>query len=454
MKIDSGARTTSVYDAANRLTYAQDSTGRTTFTFDASGNQIRQTSPTLQITTSAWDFENMNTVTILPALSRVTLTYNGDQMRVEKDTASLTRKYVFDGQSILLETDGTNLSQAVYAHEPFDYGKLLSQRQNQSGTWVPINYSFDGLGSTDSLTDSNQVITDTYTYYAFGVIKATSGSTTNGFTWVGELGYVRDIETGEYELSLRQYLPDRARFKSQDPIGLGAGDPNMHRYVQNNPLNLTDRTGLQAEIAPPAHGEPTPNPLTDLQQELDLQNKGLDLAYEELVLAESDKISTPKEKAANIKRARAAIQTIKARIRDLHFKIAFAQISASMAKAVKDAKGALIPPKVLQKIADQLAKAKAGISGGLKVVGKLRDRVKDVMDELARGKGTFLGSSGCEKEEMSVGPGQSYQCTIWIRLSDNTVIYIKYTKSQDALLPDGVEIGLGSWPPKLVEGSE
>jgi hypothetical protein len=158
VKLDSGSPTTSVYDAANRITYGQDSTGRTTFTFDATGNQTQQKTPTLQITTSVWDFENMNTATILPTLSRVTLTYNGDQQRVEKDTASLTRKYVFDGQNILLETDGTNLTQAVYTLEPLDYGNLLSQRQNQSGTWVPINYSFDGLGSTDSLTDGSQVM--------------------------------------------------------------------------------------------------------------------------------------------------------------------------------------------------------------------------------------------------------------------------------------------------------
>jgi RHS repeat-associated protein len=155
---------------------------------------------------------------------------------------------VFDGENILLETDGTNLSQAVYTLEPLEYGKLISQRQNQSGTWVSINYSFDGLGSTDSLTDGNQVITDTYTYYAFGLIKASSGTTTNGFTWVGELGYVRDTETGEYELSVRQYFPDRARFKSQDPLGLDP-DINLYRYVDNNCTCQVDPSGLQGIIA-------------------------------------------------------------------------------------------------------------------------------------------------------------------------------------------------------------
>jgi RHS repeat-associated protein len=175
-------------------------------------------------------------------LSRVTLVYNGDQQRVEKDTASQVRKYVLDGQNILLETDGANASQEVFTLEPLDFGKLLSQRQLVAGLWVPIHYSFDGLGSADSLTDSNQVITDTYTYYAFGLIKASSGTTSNEFTWAGELGYIRDAETGEYGLAIRQYLPDRGRFKSEDPLGLDP-DPNPYSYVGNKAPNLVDPSG-------------------------------------------------------------------------------------------------------------------------------------------------------------------------------------------------------------------
>jgi RHS repeat-associated protein len=87
------------------------------------------------------------------------------------------------------------------------------------------------------------VITDSYTYFAFGQLKASTGTTTNRYTWVGELGYSRDLETGEYALGVRQYLPDRARFKSEDPLGLGP-DANPFRYCQNGPLLWTDPSGL------------------------------------------------------------------------------------------------------------------------------------------------------------------------------------------------------------------
>ena len=242
VKDDSGALTTSTYDAANRLINALDSTGTTTFTFDATGNQTKQVSPSGQITTSVWDFENMNTATLLPSSDIVTLVYNGDQMRVEKETASSTRKLVYDGQNILLETDGSNLVQSVNTLEPLEYGNLIAQRQLQSGIWVPVTYQFDGLGSTDSLTDSAQVVTDTYTYFAFGKLKNSTGTTANEFQWVGQLLYVIDPETGKYKAGIRIVDPNRERFMSQDPQGQDP-DPNEYRYVRNRPTQDTDPSG-------------------------------------------------------------------------------------------------------------------------------------------------------------------------------------------------------------------
>jgi uncharacterized protein RhaS with RHS repeats len=89
LKIHDGARTTSVYDAANQLTYSQDASGRTTRhcrfvrrldpsgqntpqsrrrrseqtarggTFDADGNQQVVKAPNGDRTTYAWDYENL-----------------------------------------------------------------------------------------------------------------------------------------------------------------------------------------------------------------------------------------------------------------------------------------------------------------------------------------------------------------------------------------------------------
>jgi RHS repeat-associated protein len=234
---------TSVYNGANQIVWSQDGSGRTTITYDADGNLTREVKPSGQITTSVWDAENMNSAVLLPDTTRVTYTYNADNLRVRKDTASGTRKYVFDLQNPFTETDGSDVTQAVYVVEPQTYGNIVSQRQLVGGIWNSVYYHFDALGSTGSLSDGMAVVTDTYTYTAFGETKASTGTTTNAYTWVGELGYFRDVETGSYNLHERPYEPDKARMKNPDPLGLEI-DPNEYRIVGNNPVNAVDPSGM------------------------------------------------------------------------------------------------------------------------------------------------------------------------------------------------------------------
>jgi RHS repeat-associated protein len=52
-----------------------------------------------------------------------------------------------------------------------------------------------------------------------------------------------DPESGNYYYRARVYSPDLGRFLSLDPLGFDSGDYNLYRYVENNPLNLTDPSG-------------------------------------------------------------------------------------------------------------------------------------------------------------------------------------------------------------------
>jgi RHS repeat-associated protein len=273
LKLDGGSRTTSVYNGVNRIVYSQDGTGRTTITYDVDGNLTKEVKPSGQITTSVWDAENMNGAVLLPDTTRVTYTYNGNHQRVRKDAAGGTRKYVYNLENLLTETDVSNVTQAVYTLEPVQYGNLVSQRQLVGASWNAIYYHYDALGSTDSLSDSMAVVSDTYTYTAFGKLQASTGTTTNLFTWAGELGYVRDTETGEYGLRVRQYQPDKARFKSQDPVGFVPDPISLYRYVGNNAVTAVDPSGLEGKLCPKAlPSSPTLNnrtaPLDDLIRDL------------------------------------------------------------------------------------------------------------------------------------------------------------------------------------------
>lgn len=82
----------------------------------------------------------------------------------------------------------------------------------------------------------------------FGVSTQTSGSSGQPFGYTGEQ---RDGETGFVYLRARLYDPQIGRFVQRDPFAGMAGDPlSLHRYayVQNNPVNYIDPSGLKAQI--------------------------------------------------------------------------------------------------------------------------------------------------------------------------------------------------------------
>jgi RHS repeat-associated protein len=59
----------------------------------------------------------------------------------------------------------------------------------------------------------------------------------------GYTGRELDSETGLYYYRARYYAPTTGRFISEDPMGFGAGDTNLYRYVFNNATNYTDPSG-------------------------------------------------------------------------------------------------------------------------------------------------------------------------------------------------------------------
>jgi RHS repeat-associated protein len=57
-----------------------------------------------------------------------------------------------------------------------------------------------------------------------------------------------DAETGLYYYRGRYYSPALGRFISTDPVGYSAGDPNLYRYVRDNPAGRTDPRGTHPII--------------------------------------------------------------------------------------------------------------------------------------------------------------------------------------------------------------
>ena len=236
---NAAGRTTYTYDVANQLETAVLGTTRTTYTYDNNGNlEVENASGTR--TTHTWNDENQLTQVAKTGMTTNQYTFNGDGQRVQIVDSQGTKKPIWDFQNVLLETDGSNVTQVVYTLEPAGYGNLVSQRRSSTTSY----YLFDALGSTRKLTGSASSVTDSYDFRAYGDTFASSGSTVNVFRWVGELGYYLDIDRLAYYLRARPYNPAIARFLSQDPSGFEGSRWNLYEYAQSRSTSLIDPSGL------------------------------------------------------------------------------------------------------------------------------------------------------------------------------------------------------------------
>ena len=238
---------------ANQLKWSQDASGRTTYTFDADGNQERVLAPDGSRTTTVWDYENRATSIQLPSGIRNTMSYEPEGLRVKLEESTGTKKFVWDDQNYLAETDGTDDTQVVYTNEPRYYGNLISQRRGSTTSW----YHFDALGSTRQLTDATQGITDQRIYDAWGSVVGSDGMTVFPFQFVGNLGYCTDADHGNIYIRARLYQPVLSRWWSADPLAglllqsrrgpVGRSLRSLYSYVNSRPTSLRDPSGLQEQ---------------------------------------------------------------------------------------------------------------------------------------------------------------------------------------------------------------
>jgi RHS repeat-associated protein len=211
----------------------------TTYSYDLAGNQTVVTAPAASRTTYGWDYENRLLTVKLPASVPNTMQYDGDGRRVQKQDSTGLTNYAWDEQNIVQEADQHNVTQATYTLGRAYYGELISQRRGSTTN----SFGFDGLGSTDRLTNVAGTVTDTYRYRAFGSVQASTGTTTNPYKYGGQIGYYMQPDLSQFHARTRLADPNSGRWLS---IDANHADPNEYRYVMNNPVNDTDPSGQQA----------------------------------------------------------------------------------------------------------------------------------------------------------------------------------------------------------------
>jgi len=198
---------------------------------DADGNVV-------ETVTYSWNKENRLVGVSAPNLS-VSYAYDADGVRVSSTVKGVTTEYLVDKNLPYAQVLEELVNDSAIAS--YVYGlDLISQERGNADSY----YLVDGLGSTRGLTNASGVVTDTYSYDAFGNSIASAGATANNYLFAGEQF---DPNLGDYYLRQRYYNPGVGRFTRRDIYEGSLEDPmSLHKYLYGNanPVTYTDSTGL------------------------------------------------------------------------------------------------------------------------------------------------------------------------------------------------------------------
>jgi RHS repeat-associated protein len=228
------------YDGNDRLLKEVTNGVTTTYTYDNNGNTLTKTVGTAK-TTYQWNVENrlVGADTDDDGVNDVTNEYDGDGIRIRQTVAGEETRFLVDKNrdyaQVLEEYTPSKIIKAsyIYGHD------LISQLRDTERSF----YHVDGLGSTRALTDINGLLTDAYSYEAFGEIIKQLGNTQNSYLFAGEQ---RDPNLGLDYLRARYLDVNSGRFYGRDPFKGIIKNPmtlNPFLYAGNNPVNLIDPSG-------------------------------------------------------------------------------------------------------------------------------------------------------------------------------------------------------------------
>ncbi len=161
-----------------------------------------------------------------------TYAYDGDGNRVKKTANGVSTFYVGNHYEV---TNGVTLKY-------YYFGKQRVAMRTSAGV---VYLHSDHLGSTSATSGAS---VSAQTYYAFGNIRSTTGTTPTDFGFTGQR---RDVSAGLMYYGLqgsygRFYDPVLARFTQADIKNTDKTNPqalNRYTYTGNNPVRFTDPDG-------------------------------------------------------------------------------------------------------------------------------------------------------------------------------------------------------------------
>ncbi len=217
--------------------------GPATYTYTASG-ELR-TKTTLEGTTT-YDYDPLGNLmsVALPGGTLVEYLVDGRNRRTGKKVdGALVQGFLYDGQlRPLVELDGAG---GVVSR--FVYVTRTNVPDSMVGQGVAYRIITDHLGSPRLVVNAaTGEVAQRMDYDEFGNVLQ---DTSPGFQPFGFAGGLYDRHTKLVRFGARDYDAETGRWTAKDPILFQGGQANLYEYVQNDPINGMDSSGMQGEEA-------------------------------------------------------------------------------------------------------------------------------------------------------------------------------------------------------------
>jgi RHS repeat-associated protein len=249
-----GNRTDHTTGDHNRL----QSDGTYEYEYDSEGNRTRRVEiATGEVTEYSWDHRNRLTAVITKdggvITEQVDYTYDVYDRRITKTVdadgagagTATEEHFVYDGEHISRVFDETGTQTQRYLHGP-QIDQVLAEETAAGDTHWALT---DHQGSVRDVIDDGGAVLNHRVYDSFGQVTSESDPTVD-FRF-GYTGRELDAETELMYYRARYFDPAAGTFVSEDPLGFGAGDENLYRYVFNSPTNFTDPSGQAFVLVAP-----------------------------------------------------------------------------------------------------------------------------------------------------------------------------------------------------------
>ena len=172
----------------------------------------------------------------------VSYVYDSQGRRVQKTVDGITTTYVYSGDMLISQSDGTNTLGFAYDSQGMAIGFKYG------GNYY--YYMRDLLGNVTAVADADGNLVAEYSYDAYGNLLSSSGALAN-INPIRYRGYYYDSETSFYYLKTRYYNPQWRRFINADSLFIAGENlingTNMYAYCYDNPVTYTDFSGLKPD---------------------------------------------------------------------------------------------------------------------------------------------------------------------------------------------------------------